>query len=163
VAAGAIGCHGGLGGADAAGDSTFVGAIADLRRAVLPGGAETTRDSAGRAAVRDSILRKYHVTTEALEDIARRLALNPDHAAEVLRAVDRRVQIAMGTIPAKPTNGVPPVGHAPLSLPPGVSTTAQPNPAPSNADARALLNSLNSRSTPPTRRLPPSAGAAPRP
>jgi hypothetical protein len=140
-----------------------VRALADLRRAVLPGGAETTRDSAGRAAVRDSILGKYHVTTEALEDIARRLAQNPEHATEVLRAVDRRVQVAMGTTPAKPANGVPPVGHTPLSLPPGATTTAQPNPAPSNADARALLNSLNSQSAPPTRPLPPSAGAAPRP
>ena len=72
-------------------DSTFVATLAELRRAVLPGGAETTRDSAGRAAVRDSILRKYHVTPLALEDIARGLSRDPNHAAEILRAIDRKV------------------------------------------------------------------------
>ena len=95
-------------GPDSAADSTFVLALADLRRAVLPGGAETTRDSTGRAMVRDSILRKYHVTASILEDIARRLAQNPEQASLILHAVDRHVQLAMGSAPASPPGVVPP-------------------------------------------------------
>lgn len=151
-------------------DSTFVAALADLRRAVLPGGVETTRDSAGRTAARDSILRKYHVTPAALEDIAQGLSRNPSHAAEILRAVDRRVQILQGKTPLNTTAGAPRVGHPAADglpgasgPPPGVVRPNQAAAIPQNTDPHALLNSLRPQVAPNQRNLPPSVGAAAKP
>jgi hypothetical protein len=161
-------------GPDSAADSTFVLALADLRRAVLPGGAETTRDSTGRAMVRDSILRKYHVTASILEDIARRLAQHPEQASQILHAVDRHVQLAMGSAPPRPAGVVPPGMLRPRLNPPGSqvpgaangdATTGAGTPATtpqSNADARALLNTLHAQSTAAGKKIPPSAGVVPR-
>lgn len=117
-------------------DSTFVATVAALRRAVSPGGAETSRDSAGRQAVRDSILRKYGVTAADLETAARQLAQRPDHAADILRAIDRKAQLAAPSnpppgAPATPTGpnpallGTPPPG---LLVPPPDRTNAPPTP-----------------------------------
>jgi hypothetical protein len=151
-------------------DSTFVATLAELRRAVLPGGAETTRDSAGRAAVRDSILRKYHVTPLALEDIARGLSRDPNHAAEILRAIDRKVQILQGRTPLNTTSGAPRVGHPPADglpgavtgTPPAVVRPNQVTTTPTTADPHGLLNNLRPQVAP-NQKVPPSAGVAPRP
>jgi hypothetical protein len=160
------GCRHAQSGPNSAADSTFVLALADLRRAVLPGGAETTRDSAGRALVRDSILRKYHVTAANLEDIAHRLAQNPEQATQILHAVDRHVQLAMGAAPTRPAGVIPPGMVRPGQNLPGQSPGAvQANPATTpqdNANARALLNSLHQQSTADGRKIPPSAGVTPR-
>jgi hypothetical protein len=169
---GAAGCRHTQPGPDSAADSAFVGALGDLRRAVLPGGAETTRDSAGRAVVRDSILRKYRVTEASLEETARRLAQHPEQASQILHAIDRHVQLAMGSAPPRPAGVIPPGTLRPGQPPPGAQTpgaagaasAATPNPAAtaqSNADARALLNTLRSQSVAGGHKLPPSAGAGP--
>jgi hypothetical protein len=94
-------------------DSTFVAAMAELRRAVQPGGAETTRDSAGRQAVRDSILRKYHATPATVESTASHLADRPAHANEILLAIDRKVEALTQAAPPRPAQPPPP------SNPPG--------------------------------------------
>src|SRR5690348_7519121 len=78
--------------APAVSESTFVAVMTDLRRTVQPGGPALTRDSAGRAALRDSILKKYRVTVPALETTAARLAHDPEHASDLLRVIDQRVQ-----------------------------------------------------------------------
>jgi hypothetical protein len=161
-------------GPDSAADSSFVLALADLRRAVLPGGAETTRDGTGRAMVRDSILRKYHVTASILEDIARRLAQHPEQASQILHAVDRHVQLAMGSAPARPPGVVPPGMLRPGPHPPGpqvpgaadggaaMGAATPATPPQSNADARALLNTLHAQSAAAGKKIPPSAGVVPR-
>ena len=173
VTVAAAGCRRTQPGPDSAADSAFVGALGDLRRAVLPGGAETTRDSAGRAIVRDSILRKYRVTEASLEETARRLAQHPEQASQILHAIDRHVQLAMGSAPPRPAGGAPAGGilrpgpPPPATQTPGLSgsaSAATPNPAAtaqSNADARALLNTLRAQSVAGGQKLPPSAGAGP--
>jgi hypothetical protein len=170
----AAGCRQPQSGPDSAADSAFVLALADLRRAVLPGGAETTRDSTGRAMVRDSILRKYHVTAANLEDIARRLAQNPEQASLILHAVDRHVQLAMGSAPPRPPGVVPPGMLRPgpnlpgQQVPGAASGAAAAGAAPpattpqSNVDARALLNTLHAQSAASGKKIPPSAGVIPR-
>jgi hypothetical protein len=172
VTAGAAGCRHTQPKPDSAADSAFVLALADLRRAVLPGGAETTRDSAGRAMVRDSILRKYRVTEASLESTARRLAQNPEQASLILHAVDRHVQLALGPVPPRPAAVVPPGMLRPAPSPPGAQppggTGSVPAVAPntaatpqSNADARSLLNTLRTQSAASGHKIPPSAGAGP--
>jgi hypothetical protein len=93
-------------------DSTFVAVMAELRHAVQPGGPETTRDSAGRQAVRDSILKKYGVTPTAIESTAGHLADRQGHAADILRAIDRKVQ-AISSAPPPPR---------PVQLPPAAAS-----------------------------------------
>jgi len=89
-------------------DSTFVAVMADLRRAVQPGGPETTRDSAGRQAIRDSIMRKYHATPAAIESTASHLADPPGRAADILRAIDRKVASLSPVVPPRPAQPPPP-------------------------------------------------------
>ncbi len=172
VTVSAAGCRHTQPGPNSAADSAFVGALGDLRRAVLPGGAETTRDSAGRAVVRDSILRKYRVTEASLEETARRLAQHPEQASQILHAIDRHVQLAMGSAAPRPPGAVGPGMLRPGPPPPatqtpgaaGSASAATPNPATtaqSNAEARALLNTLRAQSVAGGRKLPPSAGAGP--
>jgi hypothetical protein len=132
-------------------DSTFVAAMADLRRAVQPGGVESARDSAGRAAVRDSILAKHGVTAASLERAARALAKNPDHAADVARAIDHKVELAAAAAPpvqpsspalAQPGTPAKPQGAAPAPVPPPTNQPTRPNG--------------------PGKPVPPSAGSASR-
>jgi hypothetical protein len=99
-------------------DSAFVAVMAELRRAVQPGGAETTRDSAGRQAVRDSILRKYHATATALESTASHLADRPAHADEILQAIDRKVLALAQAAPSRPVQPPPPPAVPPGTRPP---------------------------------------------
>jgi hypothetical protein len=68
-------------------DSTFIGAMAGLRR--LP--ARAMVDSASRSRARDSVLRHYRVTGVQLESAASTLANDPVRAAEVWQAIDRKM------------------------------------------------------------------------
>ena len=88
---GSTGCGEGVRPGDL-GDSTFVAVMADLRRAVQPGGAVALRgDSVGRQLARDSIMRSYHVTSVEIESTASHLVDRPGRAADILRAIDRKV------------------------------------------------------------------------
>jgi hypothetical protein len=112
-------------------DSTFVAVMAELRRAVQPGGAETTRDSAGRQAVRDSILRKYHASAATVERTASHLADRPAHANEILQAIDRKVEALAQATPTRPAPPPPsnPPGNRPVpSTLPKSGTLAVPQP-----------------------------------
>jgi hypothetical protein len=55
---------------------------------------DTSLDSAGRSRKRDSVLRAYRLTPTVLESAASRLAGRPEHAAELLHAIDSRVAAA---------------------------------------------------------------------
>jgi hypothetical protein len=68
-------------------DSTFVGAMAGLRR--LP--ARSMVDSAARSRARDSVLRHYRVTGVQLESAASVLASDPERASAVWAAIDRKM------------------------------------------------------------------------
>jgi hypothetical protein len=90
-------------------DSAFVAVMAELRRAIQPGGPETTRDSAGRQAVRDSIMRKYHTSAAAIESTASHLSDPPSRATDILRAIDRKVvSLGPATPPPRPVQPPPP-------------------------------------------------------
>ena len=67
-------------------DSTFVGAMAGLRR--LP--AQSMVDSASRMRARDSILKHYGLTAAQLESAAAALADTPDRAASLWAEVVKR-------------------------------------------------------------------------
>jgi hypothetical protein len=67
-------------------DSTFVAAMADLRRVQLAPGL----DSARRSAMRDSVMRLRRVSSQQLEAAARRLAGQPDRAHDIWEAIDKR-------------------------------------------------------------------------
>lgn len=67
-------------------DSTFVGAMAGLRR--LP--AASMVDSASRMRARDSILKHYGLTAAQLEAAAAALAAHPDHAAALWADVTKK-------------------------------------------------------------------------
>lgn len=67
-------------------DSTFVGAMAGLRRMPVA----SMVDSAHRLAARDSILRYYGITAAQLESAAAALAKSPDRAAALWEAISRK-------------------------------------------------------------------------
>jgi hypothetical protein len=157
-------------------DSTFVAAMADLRRAVQPGGAETMRDSAGRQAIRDSILQHYHMTAAALESTASHLVDRPPARADaILRAIDRKVSTPLPR-PAQPVVAppvTPTTGAAPSAVPapaaghpairPAQVTPARPAPlqvpgSPPSAAAASPPPPAGGAAAP-----PPSAGGAPSP
>lgn len=73
-------------------DSTFVATMAELRRVQ----SDPTLDSARRADARRAVLQGRGLTAEALERAARALADDPERAALVLQAIDRK----MATLPA---------------------------------------------------------------
>ena len=131
-------------------DSTFVAAMADLRRVIPPpnspvsiapradsGGpaadsaarvadsSARAADSARRAAKRDSILRHYGLSEQALEAKARELGRDPDRAVEILHAIDRKTYVS-----------------APPPLPPGPPGPPSPPagpPAATSAQTSSLL------------------------
>ena len=66
--------------------------------------ADTSLDSAARARKRDSILQAYRLTPTVLESAASRLASRPEHAEELLRAIDAHVARAnTKPVPSAPT------------------------------------------------------------
>ncbi len=76
--------------ADGVSDSTFVQMMTSLRLVA----SDTGLDSAKRVLARDSVLRRYRVTAVQLESAASRLAERPDHAAQLLHAIDNKVAVA---------------------------------------------------------------------
>lgn len=68
-------------------DSTFVQTMADLRRIE----ADSAMDSTLRDSMRHVILRRHRVTTKGLEDRARALAADPQHAVDLFQAIDQHV------------------------------------------------------------------------
>jgi hypothetical protein len=67
-------------------DSTFVAAMASLRR--LPPVA--MRDSATRMRSRDSVLRHFHLTAAQMEQAAEILARDPNRAAAIWVAIEKK-------------------------------------------------------------------------
>ncbi len=133
-------------------DSTFVAVMADLRRVAT--------DSASHAAERDSILRHYHVNEPLLDAKARELAKHPDHAIELLHAIDRKIYAR----PAIPPHPVPPRPPQPLPTP-RPDTAKQPDTTKKNADsskttaggqkaAPTVISTRTSSSPPTSRSLP---------
>jgi hypothetical protein len=102
-------------------DSTFVRAMTALRLVAQ----DTSLDSAGRARKRDSVLRVYRLTPPALESVASRLAERPEHAVELLRAIDQRVARAAN----KPVTPSAPSGAPrPAAIPATPAKAATPAP-----------------------------------
>jgi hypothetical protein len=67
-------------------DSAFARTMGDLQRVQMNG----TLDSAGKAAARDSLLRQQKLTAVQLESAARALADQPERAALLFQAIQRR-------------------------------------------------------------------------
>jgi len=77
--------------------------------------ADTSLDSAGRARKRDSVLRVYKLTPTVLESAASRLAARPEHAVELLRAIDQSFAKAGNKSGTPSTPSVVP--HTPAAAP----------------------------------------------
>jgi hypothetical protein len=84
---------------------------------------DTSLDSAGRQRKRDSVLRAYRLTPAKLESTASRLAERPEHAVQLLRAIDTKVATANRPKPVTP----PAKAVAPAA--PRVKPTAPAAPA----------------------------------
>jgi hypothetical protein len=67
-------------------DSTFVAAMASLRR--LPPAAML--DSASRKRSRDSVLQHFHLTAAQMEQAATILARDPNRAAAIWSAIEKK-------------------------------------------------------------------------
>ena len=85
---------------------------------------DTSLDSAGRARKRDSVLRVYRLTPTTLESAASRLAERPEHAVELLRAIDVGVAKAASKA-VTPSAPAAPSG-APRSPPPPAARPVAP-------------------------------------
>jgi hypothetical protein len=81
---GIVGCRPGDGAASVS-DSTFVETMTALARI----NADESRDSAGRAIARDSLLQSRDLTAEDLELAARALANDPDRAFAIWSRIRR--------------------------------------------------------------------------
>lgn len=69
-------------------DSTFVATMAELQKIQE----DPLLDSTAQAAARTRVLQSRGLTPEALERAARALASDPEHAAEVVQAIDRQAR-----------------------------------------------------------------------
>lgn len=69
------------------GDSTFIAAMAELRRIEQ----DPALDSAARASARQVVLQQRGLTPASIEQAARALAKEPERAMRVWQAIDRRV------------------------------------------------------------------------
>ncbi|HEX6536772.1 MAG TPA: hypothetical protein VF041_19450 [Gemmatimonadaceae bacterium] len=86
----AVGCSvlgRGVGGGSGVSDSTFVSTIVALRRI----GADSSLDSMARDSARRTLLRDNGLTVERLEEAARSMAADPEHALAVWREIDERI------------------------------------------------------------------------
>jgi hypothetical protein len=88
-------------------DSTFVASMTELRLVAM----DTSLDSARRERKRDSVLRAYRLTPAKLESAASRLGERPEHAVELLHAIDTRVATGNRPRPVPP----PPKAVAPAA------------------------------------------------
>jgi hypothetical protein len=78
-------------------DSTFVAAMADLRRLE-----DTPPDTAARAAARRRILQQRGLTVEQMDRVGSKLAKDPKRAAAIFDAIQKRAVNAVQTTPAQP-------------------------------------------------------------
>ena len=69
-------------------DSTFVATMAELRKIQE----DPILDSAAQAAARTRVLQSRGLTPRELERAARALADDPEHAAEIVQAIDRQAR-----------------------------------------------------------------------
>jgi hypothetical protein len=69
-------------------DSTFVAAMAELRTIE----ADQAMDSTARDSARTAVLRRNGISPADLEEAARAMARDPDHALAVWRAIERRTE-----------------------------------------------------------------------
>jgi len=67
-------------------DSTYVATMRELRGVAL----DTMLDSAGRDTARSRILARHHVTAASMQQAARVLARNPDHAIDVWKQISEQ-------------------------------------------------------------------------
>jgi len=86
---------------------------------------DTSLDSAGRVRKRDSVLRVYRLTPTVLESAASRLAERPDHAVELLHAIDARVAAAANKAAPKVTTPSAPAAPS-VARPPGAPGVRPP-------------------------------------
>lgn len=113
LAGGLAACHRGGRATEGVSDSTFVATIVQLRRI----GTDSSLDSTARDSARRMVLRQRGLTAARLEDVARSMASDPDHAIAVWRAIDEQLD---------PRHGIP-VRHLPASA---GGTPSAPSPAP---------------------------------
>jgi crotonobetainyl-CoA:carnitine CoA-transferase CaiB-like acyl-CoA transferase len=93
-------------------DSTFVGALRELRRVQADSSLDTTmRDSSRRM-----ILRRYSVTSAQLEHAARVLAESPARASDLWRQIESASRPAVAR-PNTPIPGPPPSNNHPVPRP----------------------------------------------
>ena len=83
------------------GDSAFVATMADLRRAQ-----GTTTDTVALAAMRHRILQQRGLTVEQLDRAGRALANDPERAADLFDAIDKRAVNVTGDSVQKKTSSV---------------------------------------------------------
>jgi hypothetical protein len=83
------------------GDSAFVATMADLRRAQ-----GTTTDTVALAAMRHRILQQRGLTVEQLDRAGRALANDPQRAADLFDAIDKRAVNVTGDSVQKKTSSV---------------------------------------------------------
>ncbi len=69
-------------------DSTFVATMAELQKIQE----DPLLDSAAQAAARTRVLQSRGLTPVTLERAARALASDPEHAAEIVQAIDRQAR-----------------------------------------------------------------------
>lgn len=93
-------------------DSTFVGALRELRRVQ----ADTSLDVTMKDSSRRMVLRRYQVTSAKLEHAARVLAESPAHASDLWRQIESasRPAVAKAT---SPVPGPPPSNNHPVPRP----------------------------------------------
>ena len=79
-------------------DSTFVATMTALTRI----NQDEARDSASRAAARDSVLQARDLSVDDMERVARALEADPERAAALWARIGRNVDRAAAGAPASP-------------------------------------------------------------
>ncbi len=93
-------------------DSTFVGALRELRRVQGDSSLDVTMKDSSRRMV----LRRYNVTSAQLEHAARVLAESPAHASDLWRQIESAARPAVAKATA-PIPGPPPSNNHPVPRP----------------------------------------------
>jgi len=93
-------------------DTTFVGALSELRRVQ----ADTSLDVTMKDSSRRMVLRRYKVTSEQLEHAARVLAESPARASDLWRQIES-APTPLVVRPTAPRPGPPPGNNHPVPRP----------------------------------------------
>jgi hypothetical protein len=107
-----VGCHKGRAPSLGVTDSTFVGALRDLRRVQ----ADSSLDATMKDSSRRMILRRYSVTSAQLEHAARVLAESPARASDLWRQIESAARPGPPRTTA-PNPGPPPSNNHPVPRP----------------------------------------------